>query len=72
MASAEELRAQLAVAELEEELTAAKDDDSVSTELKAELRYARWKARGGHLAEPEDDNRADALHRERYEQEASR
>lgn len=67
MSSADDLRAQLAVAELEEELAASKD--AKPTDLKHDLRYARWKARGGHLADEADDNRADAAHRERYEQE---
>ena len=69
MPSANELRAQLQVAELEEQLAAAKDSDEVTPELKHDLRYARWKARGGHRADEVDDNRADAAHRERYEQE---
>lgn len=69
MATADELRAQLHVAELEEQLAAAKDSDEATRELKDDLRYARWVARGGHLADPEDDNRADKAHRNRYEQE---
>lgn len=45
---ADELRAQAAVAELEEELVRLKDEDSPRlAEVKAELRYARWVARGG-------------------------
>lgn len=51
MATADELRAQLKVAELEEELTAAKDDETVTAEHKHELRYARWVARGGPAEE---------------------
>lgn len=58
------------VAELEDELAAAKGDETVTQELKSELRYARWLQRGGHLADPDDDNRADKIHRERFEQEA--
>ena len=41
MPTADELRAQLAVAELEEELVAAKADGDVPTELKLKLREAR-------------------------------
>lgn len=70
MPSADELRAQLAVAELEEQMAAAKEDGSLTAEHKHELRYRRWVARGGHLADPADDNKAAAVHRERYEQEA--
>jgi hypothetical protein len=51
MPSTDELRAQLKVAELEEELAAAKDDESVTAELKHELRYARWVQRGGPAEE---------------------
>lgn len=47
MATADELRAQLRVAELEEELASAKEGDAVTAELKAELRYARWVGRRG-------------------------
>lgn len=35
------------VAELEDELVAAKDNEAVTAELKHELRYARWVLRGG-------------------------
>lgn len=70
MSRAAELRAAADVAELEEQLAAAKDDGSDTTELKHELRYKRWVARGGHLADVDDDNRVDTAHRERYEQEA--
>lgn len=35
------------VAELEDELIEAKDNESVTAELKRELRYARWVQRGG-------------------------
>jgi hypothetical protein len=46
MASADELRAQLAVAELEEELIKAKGTkNGPSRELKAKVREARRKAR---------------------------
>lgn len=41
MATSEELRAALAVAELEEQLIAAKDGDGATAELKLELREAR-------------------------------
>lgn len=41
MSNAATLRAALAVAELEEELVAAKADDSVTPELKHQLRDAR-------------------------------
>lgn len=52
MSRADELRAQLAVAELEEQLVAAKDaDGSAHPDLKAELRYQRWVARGGPAEE---------------------
>ena len=70
MPSADELRAQLQVAELEEQLAAAKDSDEVTPELKHELRYARWVQRGGPGVDPGQDNRADMAHRERYEQGA--
>ncbi len=70
MSTADELRAQLRVAELEEQLVTAKEEDAVTDELKAELRYARWVQRGGPAADPAGDNRADQVHRERYEQEA--
>lgn len=53
MASADDLRAQLAVAELEESLVRLKDDGSPAelAEAKEELRYARWVQRGGPAAE---------------------
>lgn len=52
MSRADELRAQLAVAELEEQLVAAKySDGSAGSDLKAELRYQRWVARGGPAEE---------------------
>lgn len=60
-------RAQVRVLELEADLHAAKENDAVTAELKDELRYARWIARGGP-AEP-DDNRAVAALRARYEAE---
>jgi hypothetical protein len=54
MTRADELRAQLAVAELEEQLVAAKDaNGSAHPDLKAELRYQRWVARGGPAEEQE-------------------
>lgn len=51
--STEELRAQLAVAELEEELTGLKDggDPDQLRAVKDELRYARWIRRGGPAQE---------------------
>ena len=60
MTRADELRAQLAVVELEEQLTAAKGDGAVESDLKHQLRYARWVARGGPDTDPADDNRATA------------
>ena len=52
MSTADELRAALAVAELEERLVAAKEDGSADLEqVKAELRYRRWVARGGPAEE---------------------
>jgi len=52
MSRADELRAQAAVAELEEELVRLKGEDSPRlAEVKNELRYARWVARGGPAAE---------------------
>ncbi len=51
MATASELRAALAVAELEEALVAAKDNGDDLGEVKADLRYARWVARGGPAVE---------------------
>lgn len=53
MPTSDELRLQLAVAELEERLAAAKDGDD-SEELRAvkeDLRYARWVQRGGPAIE---------------------
>lgn len=47
MSRAEELKAQLAVAELEARLVALKDSDDDARECKDELRYARWVQRGG-------------------------
>jgi hypothetical protein len=51
--STEELRAQLAVAELEEELADLKDggDEERLRFVKEELRYRRWVARGGPAEE---------------------
>lgn len=51
MASVEELRAQLAVAELEADFARRKDDGEDLREAKDELRYARWVARGGPAEE---------------------
>lgn len=59
MPTSEELRAQLAVSELEDELAALKDDGDPE-QLKAvkdELRFARWVQRGGPHQDPA--NRAD-------------
>lgn len=49
MSRADEIRAALAVAELEEELADRKagDDPEALADCKTELRYARWVARGG-------------------------
>lgn len=51
--STDELRAQLAVAELEEELTDLKDggDPEQLRAVKDELRFARWVQRGGPAQE---------------------
>lgn len=51
--STEELRAQLAVAELEEELAGLKDggDPEQLRAVKDELRFARWVQRGGPAQE---------------------
>jgi len=53
MALADDLRAQLAVADLEETLVRIKDDGTPAelAEAKEELRYARWVQRGGPTAE---------------------
>lgn len=53
MPNAEELRVQLAVAELEERLVALKDggDPDELRALKEDLRYVRWIARGGPAIE---------------------
>lgn len=52
MSSADDLRAQLRLAELEEELARLKDEDSPElAAAKHELRYARWVQRGGPAAE---------------------
>lgn len=74
MARADELRAQLAVAELEEQLVAAKDaDGSADRDLKDELRYQRWVVRGGPVeekalldADEPHTNRATAEHYARW------
>lgn len=73
MATADDLRAQLVVAELEEQLAAAKDTDGADRPLKDELRYARWVARGGPAEETarlddggEHTNRAVAEHHARW------
>ncbi len=77
MSRADELRAALRVAELEEDLARMKDDDAPGlAEAKHELRYARWVSRGGPAEEHArlDDggdhtNRATALHFERWQNE---
>lgn len=53
MPTSEELRAQLAVADLEERLVALKDGDDGEelATVREELRYARWVARGGPAEE---------------------
>lgn len=59
MASAAELRQELIVAELEEALIRAKAAQSVTMELKLELRAAREKLRNmraGRPVEPDDAN----------------
>jgi hypothetical protein len=74
MSRADELRAQLAVAELEEQLVAAKDTDgSADRDLKNELRYQRWVVRGGPAeekalldADEPHTNRATAGHYARW------
>lgn len=82
MSRADELRAALRVAELEDDLTNLKGEDETSPELaevKAELRYARWVQRGGPAEEQArlDDeeigghtNRAVAAHFERWRAES--
>lgn len=74
MPSADELRAQLKVVELEGELASAKGDESVTAELKHELRYARWVHRGGPAEEAAADghtNRAVADLYQRWLSETS-
>lgn len=54
MSRADELRAELRVAELEDDLTNLKGEGEMSSELaevKTELRYARWVQRGGPAEE---------------------
>ena len=53
MPDADALRAQLAVAELEEELASLKDggDPEQLRAVKDELRFARWMQRGGPATE---------------------
>lgn len=55
MSRADDIRAkaeaEAKVAELEDELIAAKEDDTVTAEHKHELRYARWVVRGGPAQE---------------------
>lgn len=67
--STEELRAQLAVAELEEELAELKDggDPERLKAVKEELRFARWVQRGGPRQDPA--NRADEAMLQRWEAE---
>lgn len=57
---------QLRVAELEEQLLAAKDSGEVTRELKDELRYARWVARGGPYGDEAEDNHATSALRKRW------
>ena len=70
MSRADDIRAQAEadaqVADLEDQLLAAKADDSVTAEHKHELRYARWVQRGGPAPDPADDNRATAELRARW------
>jgi hypothetical protein len=67
MSSTDQLRAQLRVAELEEALVKAKGGKKdVPRELKDDLRYARWVARGGPAEEPQKSTQA--LH-DRYAEE---
>lgn len=65
MARADELRAALAVAELEEQLAAAKEGGGHLDDLKRELRYCRWVARGGPVEE-QDRLDADEEHTNRH------
>lgn len=51
MSRADELRAALAVAELEDQLAAAKESGGHLDDIKNELRYSRWVARGGPAEE---------------------
>ena len=77
MSRADELRAELRVAELEEDLARMKDDDAPGlVEAKHELRHARWVSRGGPAEEQArlDDggdhtNRATAAHFKRWQDE---
>lgn len=80
MSRADELRAALRVAELEDELTRLKDGEESPelTEVKHELRYARWVQRGGPAEEQtrlddkaigEHTNRAVATLFERWQAE---
>jgi hypothetical protein len=77
---ADDIRAELAVAELEDELVRLKDEGTPEevTAVKGELRYARWLQRGG----PEDElaalaatgvhtNRAVAAHYLRWQAEST-
>lgn len=78
MSRADELRAALRVAELEDDLARFKDEESPElAAAKHELRYARWVQRGGPAEEEGrlDDgdghtNRAVAAHFERWQAES--
>lgn len=73
MSRVDQVRAELAVAELEEQLADAKESGGHLDDLKHELRYSRWVARGGPaeeqaLLEAGEDhtNRAVAEHYARW------
>lgn len=81
MPNADALRAELAVAELEEELVQLKDggDPEQLKAVKDELRYARWVQRGGPAQEHaildetgEHTNRATQAHYLRWRAESDR
>lgn len=64
MSRADDLRAELALAELEEQYVQAKESGE-HADLRDELRYARWVARGGPAEERERLDRHEQLKRER-------
>ncbi len=80
MSRADELRAALRVAELEDELAGLKDGESPElVAAKHELRYARWVQRGGPAEEEQrltdgygHTNRAVATHFERWSNETEK